>query len=265
MTWNSEKQCNSLYIYFWLYFPEPISYRLFISQSPESRKEEKNIFHLFTEKQSLKPNKIVHSCVTPAVTFMIPYALLNGVSLSWCSLTERLIKRHDLRLIKAESVIKEIDFNLQGERGEGKRQAGKISAEGTVGTPWLAMQGQGAFYGVSLWQHMGQAEPGPAPKPPARFFAQSHTANPELVFQFKHKRNQHLSSYQLLYLTLFITLVGYVTTEKIWGGCQPGELFSSRMQKKVWDANPFRSTHMELGDALSLRDGAGPPTGTKQP
>lgn len=196
---------------------------------------------------------------------MIPYAPLNGVSLSWCSLTERLIKRHDLWLIKAESFRKEIDFNLQGERGEEKRQAGEISAEGTVGMPWFAMQGQGAFYGVSLRQHRGRAEPGPAPKSPAGFFPQSHTANPGLVFQLKDKRNQHLSSHLLLYLTLFITLMDCVTIKKLWGGCQPGGLFSSRMQKKVWDANHFRSTHMELWDAPSLRDGAGPPTGTKQP
>lgn len=134
------KNNATAYIFFWLYFPEPISHRLFISHSPESRKEER-FPSLYWKAKNLKPNKIVHSCVTPAVPFMIPYALLNGVSLSWCSLTERLIKR----LIKAESVIKEIDFNLQGERGEENRKAGEISSEGTAGMPWFAMLGQGAF------------------------------------------------------------------------------------------------------------------------
>lgn len=170
MTWNSEKQCNSQYIFLIIFSRANFTQTVYKSLTRKQKRRKEHFPFLYWKAKSLKPNKIVHSCVTPAVTFMIPYAPLNGVSLSWCSLTERLIKRHDLGLIKAESVIKEIDFNLQGERGEEKREAGEISAEGTVGTPWLAMQGQGAFYGVSLWQHMGQAEPGPAPKPPARFF-----------------------------------------------------------------------------------------------
>lgn len=92
-----------------------ISTSLLKSKKPQTKQK---------AKSSNSISCIVHSCVTPAVTFMIPYALLNGVSLSWCSLIGRLIKRHDLWLIKAEPIIKEIHFNLQGER-RGEKKTGR--------------------------------------------------------------------------------------------------------------------------------------------
>lgn len=45
------KNNATAYIFFWIYFLEPILHRPFISHSPESRREEKNDFHLFTKKQ----------------------------------------------------------------------------------------------------------------------------------------------------------------------------------------------------------------------
>ena len=89
----------------------------------------------------------------------------------------------------------------------------------------LQSRDEGPFMGFHLWQHMGQAEPGLAPKPPARFFPQSHMANPELVSQLEDNRNQCSSSHLLLYLTLLITLMDCVAIKKTRGGCQPRRLF----------------------------------------
>lgn len=101
--------------------------------------------------------------------------------------------------------------------------------------------------------------------------------NPELVFQLKDKRNQQLSSHLLLYLTLFIiTLMGYVTIKKIWGGSQPGGLFSSRMQKSeiqttleahTWNCEMHRPWEMGLGhpqtpNSLQRKDGSSPTLST---
>lgn len=179
---------------------------------------------------------------------MIPYGLLNGVALSWCSLIGRLIKRHDLWLINAESVINEIHFNLQGERGAGgERQAGEIC----WGHCWHAIickAGMRGLYGVSPRQRVGQAEPGLAPKPPARFFPQSHMANPELVSQLEDNRNQCSSSHLLLHLMLLITLMDCVAIKKTRGGCQPGGLFFlqdvKEWRSEMQTASEW-STHLE--------------------
>lgn len=195
---------------------------------------------------------------------MIPYAPLNGVSLSWCSLTERLIKRHDLWLIKAKSVIKEIDFNLQGERGEEKRQAGELC----WGHCWHAMicnaGTRGPLWGFTMTPH-GASRARTCSKAPCKVPSQSHMANPEFVSQLQDKRNQRLSSHLLLYLTLLITSMDCVTIEKIWGGCQPGGLFHLGCKRKsemqttleayIWNFEMYRPWEM----------GAGPPTGTKEP
>lgn len=184
---------------------------------------------------------------------MIPYAPLNGVSLSWCSLTERLIKRHDLWLIKAKSVIKEIDFNLQGERREEKRQAGELC----WGHCWHAMicnaGTRGPLWGFTMTPH-GASRARTCSKTPCKVPSQSHMANPEFVSQLQDKRNQRLSSHLLLYLTLLI-FDGLCYNWEDMRGLPAWGAFSSRMQKKVWDANHFRSIHMEFWDVPSLRDG----------
>lgn len=118
------------------------------------KKAQNDNLHFFTKKQkassqiksSISICCIVHSCVTPAVTFMIPYAPLNGVSLSRCSLIGRLIKRHDLQLIKAEFIIKEIHFNLQGERGRKKKTASRNLCWGHC---WHAVIGKAGIRGLS--------------------------------------------------------------------------------------------------------------------
>lgn len=239
-----------------------ISISLLKSKKPQTKAKSRNSISC-----------IVHSCVTPAVTFMIPYGLLNGVSLSWCSLIGRLIKRHDLWLINAESVIKEIHFNLQGERGAGgERQAGEIC----WGHCWHAIickAGMRGLYGVSPRQRVGQAEPGLAPKSPARFFHQCHMANPELVSQLEDNRNQCSSSHLLLHLMLLITLMDCVAIKKTRGGHQPGGhqpgglffLQDVKEARSEMQTTSEWSTHVEVWAVPSLRDGAVPPPGTKEP
>lgn len=183
---------------------------------------------------------------------MIPYALLNGVSLSWCSLIGRLINRCDLWLIKAESLIKEIHFQLAGRKGGGGggTQAGKISAEGTVGMPKFAKQGWGAFYGVSLWQDMGASWARTCSKAPCK------ALSPEPHGKL---RNQHPSSHLLLGLMLLITLMNCVAIKKTRGSCQPGEIFflqdvkegRSQMQTTseahTWKHELYHPWEMQLG------------------
>lgn len=204
---------------------------------------------------------------------MIPYAPLNGVSPSWCSLTERLIKRHDLWLIKAEPVIKEIDFNLQGERGEEKRQAGEISAEGTVGIPWFAMQGHGAFYGVSLWQHMRQTEPGPAPKPLQGSFPRA-TRQTQGLFSSLGTRETNISAlicfciwHYLPFWGTVLQLKSYEGVASLGGFFHLGWKRKSEMQTTLeahtWNCEMHHPWEMGLGhpqapNSLQRKDGSSP-------
>lgn len=91
--------------------------------------------------------RVLNSRVTPAVTYTTCPA--EQFSCSWWSLIWRLIKRHDLWVIKAESITRETRLDLQGRTGRKNWQAGEISIEDATGIPQFVKQGQGLLMGFA--------------------------------------------------------------------------------------------------------------------
>lgn len=201
---------------------------------------------------------MVHSCVTPAVTFMIPYAPLNGVSLSWCSLFGRLMKRHDLRLIKAEFIIKEIHFNLQGERGRKKKTAGRNLCWGHCWHAVIYKAGiRGLLWGFAMTAH-GAGRARTCSKAPCNVFFPRATRQTHSLFpSFRITENNVPAlicsciwhSWSLWWAVLQLKREEEVASLGVLSfppGCA---------KRKVSDANHLWRTHMRAWAVLSLRHG----------